>query len=107
MVLAAWVVIVTALVLILPGAFVGRRMSLPWPVAFAAGPAITFALVSVLTVLYSAVGFVWNPVSALVGLLIVLVGAWIWSRLLQTGICLLYTSPSPRDATLSRMPSSA
>ena len=25
----------------------------------------------------------------------------------QTEICLLYTSPSPRDATLSRMPSSA
>ena len=25
----------------------------------------------------------------------------------DTGICLLYTSPSPRDATLSRMPSSA
>ena len=25
----------------------------------------------------------------------------------QTGTCLLYTSPSPRDATLSRMPSSA
>ena len=24
-----------------------------------------------------------------------------------TSICLLYTSPSPRDATLSRMPSSA
>ena len=24
-----------------------------------------------------------------------------------TGNCLLYTSPSPRDATLSRMPSSA
>ena len=24
-----------------------------------------------------------------------------------TRICLLYTSPSPRDATLSRMPSSA
>ena len=28
-----------------------------------------------------------------------------WRYLLQ--ICLLYTSPSPRDATLSRMPSSA
>ena len=27
--------------------------------------------------------------------------------MLQLGICLLYTSPSPRDATLSRMPSSA
>ena len=25
----------------------------------------------------------------------------------QTSSCLLYTSPSPRDATLSRMPSSA
>jgi len=25
----------------------------------------------------------------------------------QLGDCLLYTSPSPRDATLSRMPSSA
>ena len=25
----------------------------------------------------------------------------------NTGSCLLYTSPSPRDATLSRMPSSA
>ena len=25
----------------------------------------------------------------------------------ETEICLLYTSPSPRDATLSRMPSSA
>ena len=27
--------------------------------------------------------------------------------LAETDICLLYTSPSPRDATLSRMPSSA
>ena len=25
----------------------------------------------------------------------------------KNGLCLLYTSPSPRDATLSRMPSSA
>ena len=25
----------------------------------------------------------------------------------QKNVCLLYTSPSPRDATLSRMPSSA
>ena len=33
----------------------------------------------------------------------------ILNRLLQAlgGCCLLYTSPSPRDATLSRMPSSA
>ena len=56
-----------------------------------------------------------NPVSA-VGPL----AAWLWMLLsevlpatlygaLVLGInpCLLYTSPSPRDATLSRMPSSA
>ena len=33
------------------------------------------------------------------------VGAWIGCR--RRGICLLYTSPSPRDGLLSRMPSSA
>ena len=30
---------------------------------------------------------------------------WVWSPLLDH--CLLYTSPSPRDGLLSRMPSSA
>ena len=31
-----------------------------------------------------------------------------WGTVFQTGnICLLYTSPSPRDGLLSRMPSSA
>ena len=29
------------------------------------------------------------------------------AELAMVGPCLLYTSPSPRDATLSRMPSSA
>ena len=29
------------------------------------------------------------------------------THLAKVGTCLLYTSPSPRDATLSRMPSSA
>ena len=29
------------------------------------------------------------------------------NRMVRDGNCLLYTSPSPRDATLSRMPSSA
>ena len=31
----------------------------------------------------------------------------VYPKLAQRKICLLYTSPSPRDATLSRMPSSA
>ena len=36
------------------------------------------------------------------------VETWIWERICtRFSICLLYTSPSPRDATLSRMPSSA
>ena len=30
-----------------------------------------------------------------------------WNRISEFNDCLLYTSPSPRDATLSRMPSSA
>ena len=30
-----------------------------------------------------------------------------WLELVGTGICLLYTSPSPRDKRQSRMPSSA
>ena len=40
-------------------------------------------------------------------------GASVWinaalrAELYDIRICLLYTSPSPRDATLSRMPSSA
>ena len=31
----------------------------------------------------------------------------VWVKIIQMIVCLLYTSPSPRDATLSRMPSSA
>ena len=29
------------------------------------------------------------------------------ARMIENGSCLLYTSPSPRDGSLSRMPSSA
>ena len=34
-------------------------------------------------------------------------GGWMVMPLIPFSYCLLYTSPSPRDATLSRMPSSA
>ena len=34
-------------------------------------------------------------------------GSQQWLKENHNQICLLYTSPSPRDATLSRMPSSA
>ena len=32
---------------------------------------------------------------------------FVWDKVHYICFCLLYTSPSPRDATLSRMPSSA
>ena len=62
--------------------------------------------------------FIRRPVLAtVVSLLIVLLGFQAWSKLplrqypqmenALITVCLLYTSPSPRDATLSRMPSSA
>ena len=42
-----------------------------------------------------------DNITSKVGLILIISGA------LGNIICLLYTSPSPRDATLSRMPSSA
>ncbi|WAC57313.1 DUF6541 family protein [Gordonia sp. SL306] len=84
MLLGAWVTVVTALVLVVPGALVGRRMTLPWPVAIAAGPPITFAIVSLFTVVYSAIGFEWNAVTALVALVITLLVGWAYAALLGT-----------------------
>ena len=40
-----------------------------------------------------------------IGLVLVVAASWIWCVLMI--VCLLYTSPSPRDGLLSRMPSSA
>jgi len=40
-------------------------------------------------------------------LFVTLAGIMLGSIVLLSQVCLLYTSPSPRDATLSRMPSSA
>ena len=53
----------------------------------------------------------WGLAGPVAGMLADRFGAWkvlIGGGLLYAlGLCLLYTSPSPRDATLSRMPSSA
>ena len=35
------------------------------------------------------------------------VGSWAAEAVARCGVCLLYTSPSPRDLSTSRMPSSA
>lgn len=84
MLLGAWVSVVTVVLLIVPGACVGRRMTLSWPVAIAAGAPITFAIVSVSTVLYGAIGFEWNVITALVAVLVAFALAWVYSALLGT-----------------------
>lgn len=84
MLLGAWISLVTALVLIVPGMLVGRVTSLPWPVAIAAGPPITFAIVSWFTVTYSAVGIGWNVLTALLAVVISLLIAWGYAALLRT-----------------------
>ena len=44
----------------------------------------------------------------LLGLFVAMVGVVSYTEVTRrASVCLLYTSPSPRDATLSRMPSSA
>ena len=46
-------------------------------------------------------------VAAAAGTAVALFSLFIMAFLIATGDCLLYTSPSPRDRTRSRMPSSA
>ncbi|MGV9712652.1 DUF6541 family protein [Gordonia sp. NPDC003424] len=84
MLLGAWISLVTALVLIVPGALVGRLTTLPWPVAIAAGPPITLAIVSWFTVTYSAIGIGWNVLTAAIAVAISLLVAWGYSALLKT-----------------------
>ena len=48
-----------------------------------------------------------NPPDLLLVLQLTFTDATMTVKLAETLDCLLYTSPSPRDATLSRMPSSA
>lgn len=80
MLLAAWVTMVTAVIMIVPGALVGRRMSLPWPVAVAAGAPLTFGMVGLFTVLYGVVSIPWNLLTALLMVVLCWLIAWGWDR---------------------------
>lgn len=96
MMLAAWVTVITALLLVVPGAVIARRMGVVWPVAIAVGPPTTFGVVSLATVIYGEIGFVWNPISALLAFVVALVVAWGYSRLCRTPFG-LRRLPAPSD----------
>ena len=70
---------------------------------------LTLTLVSYLAAyfMYQKSGYnsLLNPV--LIAVVMIIAVLWITGTKYLDYFCLLYTSPSPRDATLSRMPSSA
>lgn len=84
MLLTWWVTIVTAVLLVVPGALVARRMGVGWPVAAVAGPPVTFLIVSLATVFYGLVGFEWNLVTAAIALIVALVLAWGYARAVES-----------------------
>ncbi|PYE16862.1 hypothetical protein DFR67_107104 [Williamsia limnetica] len=97
MLLAAWVTVVTAVILIVPGALVGRRMALPWPVAVAAAAPLTFGMVGVFTVLYGIVGIPWNLLTALLMVLVCWLIAWVWD-IVGRRVGALAPTPPAEDA---------
>lgn len=64
------------LLLIVPGAFLARAGGLRWPIAVAAGPALTYGVVGIAIMVYGAVGVPWNALTALFALAVFAVLAW-------------------------------
>lgn len=69
------------LLLIAPGAVVARVAQLPWPVAVAVGPALTYGVVGLAIIPFGALGIPWNAGTALVSLAIVTAAAFGLRRL--------------------------
>src|SRR5512135_1298052 len=59
------------LLLIAPGALVGAAARLPWPVAVAVGPALTYGVVGLAIVPLGAIGWPWNAWTAVFALAVV------------------------------------
>ena len=70
----------------------------PWPI---------YTSFACLVLAIGAIFYMHNGISwgMYLGLALLIYGAYMWFR--DVVICLLYTSPSPRDRQKSRMPSSA
>ena len=73
-----------AVAVVVPGALTGRALHLPWPVAVAAGPPVTFAIVGLWSVLLGLADVPWNLPTALAALgltpAVCLLGARVASR---------------------------
>lgn len=61
----AWLLLVT------PGAIVARTAQLTWPIAIAVGPPLTYGVVALAIVAMGALGIPWQPGTALLALIVV------------------------------------
>jgi D-galactosaminyltransferase len=69
-------VLIALLLLVIPGAIVGRACRLTWPAAVAVGPALTYGVVALAIIPFGALGVPWNGWTALFALAIVTGIAW-------------------------------
>jgi D-galactosaminyltransferase len=76
--------------LIAPGAIVGRITQLTWPIAFAAGAALTYGIVALAIIPFGALGIPWNGWTALATLAAVCV--------LMTGLRLVFARYRDKEA---------
>ncbi len=65
-------VLAAVLLLLAPGALVGRVAALPWPISITVGPALTYGIVGLAIIPFGAAGIPWNAATALVALAVVL-----------------------------------
>lgn len=81
--MSLWFGTLIALVLLIaPGAIVARIAQLNWPVAIAAGPALTYGVVALAIIPYGALGIPWNGWTALAALAVVCLVATVLQLLL-------------------------
>ena len=100
--------IIGAIILFTAGFFVDLQIQHPfWMLAFLVLTCITFSLFGFIIGIWADSFEKLQLIPLLVITPLVFLGGSFYSVNMLPPICLLYTSPSPRDATLSRMPSSA
>jgi D-galactosaminyltransferase len=64
-------ILIAVFLLVAPGAIVARSAQLPWPIAMAVGPALTYGVVALAIIPFNASGIPWNAWTALAALVVV------------------------------------